>query len=424
MHSFDNVLKAWDDIDSFLAKSNYKGNKYFYAYSIRNLYAASVELNQKPTSAKELFILVLKALKWMLVAFFTDVYLTNVSKSILFNIKSSNDSYIPKKMELPVATVAIKTQLSLKNVTNICYVYDCVCVAISMLCSQHLDKSLIIKIFPSMVYGAHVYNKIKLDGVEKIITQNDRYPTDLAVLKKAKDMGIKTIKVDYFPIIGFFTQNTIFCEYYFYPNSLSYTIFKSFPQNADVKFVEGGFPDWDNLDNYTYKPLQSPSIITFFTHYGQEIGYTGDRGCFFYIEEILSVMPFDSVLYIKIHPLDKAKNYEKYIAGNVKIVKHGEIDNWELVSQSTFCFSIYSFATFQAKHICNNSYYLNYDPHLVKDFEYDRVTDFIDLIKDKETLERVLNGNVTPKNHEKFIKFFNISYPYTIETLRDFIDSI
>jgi hypothetical protein len=224
--------------------------------------------------------------------------------------------------------------------------------------------------------------------------------------------------------MGRVNRDTILCDYYFCPNAINKEIFRSFKQNDSVIFVDGGFPFWDAFSRHQYKPSQHPRIISYWTQYGTEIGIFGRKGPAFYIEEILSVLPDDYVLYIKVHPLDDPNAYAKYVSDKVTIVPHGAVPNATLMTISTYVFSINSFSSFEAKHMNPNAYFINYYPEEVMDFSYDFVTDYIDLIKSRSELKEVLTGTRRPKDQRLFIDFFNPGYPHTTNKLSAFIRDV
>lgn len=277
----------------------------------------------------------------------------------------------------------------------------------------------------SMLYGVHVYKHISLKNVKKIITQQDRYPFELAIIEKAKSLGIKTIKYDFFPFFYDLGYDTINCDYYFYANNITKRTFESSGKNDNVRFFETGFPFWDYYAEDTGEfPDNNEKIVTFCTQHGFEKGAFGPKGPSFYIEEIINALPDNYILYIKMHPLDNYKNYLKFESKKVKIVKHGEIDNRTIFKKSSFIFSIMSSVIYQAKHICPRSYFINYYPCEGANAGYEFVTEYIDLITNRAELEKVLLNKKAPKDQNTFIKFFNPNYPHTIHKMKELIKAL
>jgi len=272
--------------------------------------------------------------------------------------------------------------------------------------------------------GLYVYNLLDLSGVRVIVTQRDRYPVELAVLKRVREMNSHSIRIEDFMSLGAVNRNTIACDYYFCPNSINKQIFQSFPENRSVIFVDGGFPYWDRFSQISYSPDQDPKFILFMTQYGADMGIFGEKGPSFYIEEIISVLPDGYNLFIKPHPLDNIDTYKKYLSPCVRIIRPGEIDNGILFSRSSHVFSIASQATVEAKHICPNAYFINYDPDGLSDMKYDLLTAHIDLISNKEDLIAFLNNRKKPMSQHRFIEYFNPAYPNTSSKLRDLVDSL
>jgi hypothetical protein len=239
---------------------------------------------------------------------------------------------------------------------------------------------------------------------------------------RARTDRIKTVKIDYYPTMGRITNNTLLCEYYFCPNKISESLYRSWPQNKTVKYLPGGFPFWDSYALCRYQPSAKPGIIAFFSQYGYESGFFGSRGPVFYIDQIISAMPDGYELQIKLHPLDDPNRYVKYKGmTNVKVCSGKSVNNIELFSRAAFVFSIYSYSTFEAKHICPNSYYINYEPQMVKDFDYGLISDYIDVVSNPEELKAVLTAEREPKEQARFISYFNPAYPNTIGKLKEVI---
>lgn len=429
------LLKTWDDFDKFLLKFSKESYIYSYAYMIRNLYEA---YHENPDNSvvgykypKILYKIHAKYFQWK--RFVSDVFsvftvftlkpvLSCTDKIILLEISHDKDKYVSDKLNIPLAKIKFTKMSFCFN--NVRYFIRWLVVAVYLIREKNLNKAVIWKCLLPLLQGIAIYHQIELDGIETIITQQDRYPKELGILKRAKEQGIKTVKFDYFPITGRIGQNTIFCEYHFYSNKIAKDILYSFRQNHSVKFIEGGFPFWDSYADYNYSPVENPKVISFFTQHGFEKGLLGRNSPLFYIEEILSALPQGFILYVKIHPLDNLKKYMKYEADNVKIIKHGSIDNLKIYSLSSFVLSISSTISFEAKHICPSSYFINYTPDAVCDFNYNAVKDYIDLIVNRQELKEIIFGKKGPKDQARFIRYFNPNHPNTTQRLKEFIDSL
>ncbi len=413
-------MREWENIDRVIARYPKDSLEYIYYYSIRNSYAAYSEMAYRWSSRKYLLGACRALIRAVINVFIASPMIVNPKRIMLLEIDPITDGPMAKKMDLPLLRIKWKKGLPVRNNG---YFLRWLRIAFNLFGEKGLNKRNLWLCLPEMLTSAQVYNGLNLAGIEKIATQRDRYPVELAILRKAREKGIKTIKIDYFQILGEVCHNTIFCEYYFCPNRMSKELFGKFEQNSGVKYIDGGFPYRDYYAEYPYSPKKDPRIITFFTQYGYEIGLFGDKGPSFYIEEIISNMPTDHMLYIKVHPLEDHQKYLKYRADNVKVVA-SNIDNCELYAMSSHIFTIFSAVGLEAKHINPNSYYINYEPERVIDFRYDLVEDYIDVIKDWRSLLAVFNGERKPKSIQRFLEEFNPTYPGTAARLSEAIKAL
>jgi len=280
------------------------------------------------------------------------------------------------------------------------------------------------KIFICSAYGLLdfliAYYTIDLNEIEVIVTESDSMPLDVALLLRAKEKNIKSIKIDHF-LIDPINHNRIFCDYYFYPCLLHFNIMKSFDVNSHIKYKEGGFLHWDQLAIYQYCPT-APMKISFFTQHG---GILGKKDEIYYINEILEVLPSYCILIIKVHPLDNMERYAIFRQHpNVEIL-FGQIDNYALIAESSLCLSICSTLSLEAKHICENSFFINYDTDSLKGFiNYDDFHGLIDTLTSREMLYKALHEDLKISKKEDFIKAFNFSYPHTVKRLLSLIEEV
>jgi hypothetical protein len=417
------ILEQWKSFDAFL--SGIEGNKklHWCVYMIRNLYVANQEIGVRGTDIGSMLTVVLHAFKLLVFSLVKKPLLRGATGLVLLEIHPEKDAELAKSINFSLGRIVLVADMRLRNIRRLEFIATWL-TASWLLLRSPLNKTVIIKCLPDMLLGLCVYHLLDLNGVRVIVTQRDRYPVELAVLKKASESGIKTVRIEDFPSMGHVNRDTLFCDYYFCPNSINERIFKSFPQNNHVKFVDGGFPYWDSLAAHRCAPDDSPRIVSYWTQYGTEMGIFGSRGPAYYIEEVLNLLPSDAVLYIKVHPLDDPEKYKRYRSPKVEIVLHGDMPNAELMRRSSFIFSINSFSSFEAKHICPNAFFLNYHPEEALDFTYRLITDYIDLITNKEELKLVLAGERTPKDQNKFLSFFNPAYPHTCERLAKFVHGL
>jgi hypothetical protein len=257
-------------------------------------------------------------------------------------------------------------------------------------------------------YNSSLFNKTN----KVLITENDIDPINVAVILKAKEMGIKTIKIEYSFIDGI-NHNNVLCDYYFYPSTFHRNVRKAFLINKKLNYVEGGFPHLDAIKKLKYRPQKDPKIITYFTAHG---GIVDD---IFYIKEILSVIEDGYVLYVKVHPREDLNKYNIFInSKKCKIVKYNEVDNYTLIKKSHICISVMSFMCIEAKHICDKTFFINYNikkgQHSL--IPYDDFSPYIEVISSRDYLKRAIAKDSF--RSKEFHSFFNFTYPNTVKSLK------
>lgn len=278
-----------------------------------------------------------------------------------------------------------------------------------LLLAPKLKWRAVVACLPDLLDYTLVIRRLNLGAVKVVITHRDRYGSEVGLMRLARKQGIPTIKVDYYSPLDAFCQNTIEAEYFFYPNDNNRGIYERYPHNKHVKFVPGGLPKWDLIGKHTHAPKSDPKIVLFMGQYDIE-QFTGidER---FYIAKILDYLPAGYRLYIKPHPSEEFSRYEEFAKRGARLIAHGEIDNYELIAQSTICFSVYSAMLYEAKHLCPQSYVINFFPELAPHVEYDFLSQYVDHVKTEEMLIEVLNGRFTPLDVEGFIRKFNSTFP-------------
>jgi hypothetical protein len=155
----------------------------------------------------------------------------------------------------------------------------------------------------------------------------------------------------------------------------------------------------------------------------QQAGGVDEDG---YINEILSILDGDDVLYIKVHPRDDPARFSAYADDpRCEVIRHGHVDNYELISGVQYCFSVNSVLSVEAKHILENSFFINYDISRAGEvFDYDLAGDYLDIVTSREQLASVLGGEFRAKDKSLCYKGFNVSYPASRKSLWAFIGSI
>ena len=129
-------------------------------------------------------------------------------------------------------------------------------------------------------------------------------------------------------------------------------------------------------------------------------------------------------LNIKIHPHDKSNKFDLYIDNpKIALLKSAE-DNYSLIAKSDVCFSIGSTMTMEAKHICKNSYFINYEAEVFEGYvDYNAFNNAIETIRNRETLKKSLHEDSTFEI-SNFIERFNLSYPNSATKLKTLISKI
>jgi hypothetical protein len=408
------ILDSWKSVDGFLAGCPKSDREYLFF--IRNLYVANIELETK-SKWIEMPLFFLHICYSVFNLFFRDPQLSERHRIVLLDINHSQDKMLSDLSGIPLAIVCwkIRQNFSLDIEWEILKKWSKYCIL--LIYKSNLRFMPMFKSLGFFLNGLIIYSKINLEGIEKVITQRDRYPEEIGLLKKAKENNIKTAKFDNYLSLGSVNHNTIYCDYYLYPNKINADHFRKYWQNTNVKFIEVGFPFWDDIAHYTWMPKKDVKIITFFSQYGYDLGIFGEKGPLFYIQEILNVIDDSFVLYIKKHPLEKDSSFQKLSSPQAKVLKPGEYENSELFSFSTFVLSLASQALIESKHINPQSAYLNYFPEDCLDWDYDLLGGKIDILRTRKDLEFFLYKKIDFVSCEEFISSFNPCFPKSMDKL-------
>lgn len=286
----------------------------------------------------------------------------------------------------------------------------------ALLCFRRLNASALLGSWPDLLDYTLTRNRLTISGLKVLITHRDRYGSEVGLVRKLRELRVPTIKVDYYSPLDAFCQNTIEAEHFFYPNDNNRGIYERYPHNRHVRYHPGGLPKWDLIGLQKYNPQKSPRIVLFMGQYDTE-QFTGVNESF-YIEKLLEHLPPGHQLYIKPHPSEKLENYLHFSEKGARIIRHGEIENYELIGMSTICFSVYSAMLYEAKHICETSYVINFFPELAPHVEYDFLKRYVDHVSTEQMLIDVLNGKYAPIPIPDFIGKFNPTFPNSSQALR------
>jgi hypothetical protein len=273
-----------------------------------------------------------------------------------------------------------------------------------------LNQRYILLLIHRLIDYLLVYHTINIQKVRTLLMENDRDPYNLALIHRAKIMNIETIKYDNW-LIDPVNHNDVYCEYYFYPSLYHKNIIASFYSNSKLKYLKGGFFDWDRLNSYT---VMAKKRVIYFTQFGIDMNQHKQYICD--IANILKNIDHEYQLVIKIHPREESSQYRKIVGDIYPVTFISTCDDiYQLISESEFCFSVFSTISLEAKHIVANSYFINYDSPNFEIIDYDKLD--IDLIQNREMLQKILEKQYTPLSIEEFIKKNNCSFPHTIEIM-------
>ncbi|MDH1977191.1 hypothetical protein [Aliarcobacter butzleri] len=412
------ILNNYNIFDSFLANISHTNNFLYNSFlSIRLVYSASY--GKEDISRKETVIDFLKVVYFLLKICITKSFLEIKDRDILIIGSNRVDNEISNILKIPNTSVVFSKKIfsfTKKDIDIYITFYRCLKLYKKY---KILDFKILLKSLPSLIDFLIVNRDIELSNLKVLVMEGDAVPVNMALIFKAKENNIKTIKIDNF-LIDPINHNRVFCDYYFYPSYYHLKIMKSFPSNDSVKYIEGGIVHWDNLVKYKKELNNNKREITFFSQHSEiskrEINY---------IEEIISLMQENDYLNIKIHPLDKSNRFDIYL-NNPKIKLYKDtIDNYQLISKSEICLSICSTLSLESKHICEKTYFINY---FIEEFQgyidYDIFNNFIYTIRSHSDLKEVLLNKNKIFPITEFIKNFNISFPNSSEKLKELIHTI
>ncbi len=411
----EKIRRNFKAIDDFLSKSEDDSELYKIFFSIRVIYAFYQEIKTYVSNREKtlyyircFFNLILRLASMPILNY----HMTTKDKVIIIHANESR--YVKPLSELvgiPYSYIVSKLSFNKRSFGNIFLYPKFIKCSYLILTDKTLNKTYAACSLIRLLTYIIIYSQIDLSGIEIIITQNDLYPELVAVIQKAKDSGIKTVKIEH-TLINDTVKYHVLCDYYFYPSMFHKTMIDSSKFDTKVKYVKGGFLLWDSISKYENQPQEKPRIITFFT---QHSNLCGEKDEIFYLDEILNLLPENYIIYIKVHPRDNPFRYNKFKNNpRCRIILFGEIDNYELISRCYMCVSVFSAASLEAKHICNKSFFINYKPDkLCNILDYSIFEDFFDIIKDKDTLFMVLTDKYLFKSREVFFRKFNMTYPNT-----------
>lgn len=348
-------------------------------------------------------------------------YLKETGNIVLVSRANEADSYVAERLGLPASQV--QWRISAGPGHRWKSLLRWLRIVSKMLVHRGLERRLVLACAGDLLQGMQVSDQMDLERIRSIITMHDRYPVELAVIRKANAEGKRTIRYDYYFLTDNIAHRRISCKTYFYPNEISRKNYAVYEQNKNVEYVSGGYPYWDIYAEYPWNPQSRPRIVTFYSQHGYEVGVFGPKPPSFYARELLECLPEDCLLHIKLHPAEDGSAYsgQEWKSPRLKIIQHGEMDNLELLQISSFTCSIASTFTFQAKLVCPQSFFINYWPLLVHEFRYQKIESFMDVISSKDELRKAMSGDRRFISLKKYLQNANPMYPGSCDGLKALI---
>lgn len=411
------IITNYSEFDKFLLKviETTRDDMFYHAFSsIRTLYSISY-FNQNVRFI-ELLKIIPRSVVFVIKALFFKRRFNRYENAVIYG-NTIQDKIVSKRTSIPTVCL-IKEYRFLNIFKNYKIIINL--IRVILLCFRsNLNKRYLFTFIPYIIDFFTVYNKVEFKNIKNIITENDVMVKEYALITSANKQNIRTIKVDYF-IIDDIYSNKINCNYYYYPNSHHKNLLGKFTVNRNIKYVEGGYPSWDELDKYINKNETNktlPKKIIYFTQHSLV-----DNKQKIYIKSLIDILEklSDSLLIIKVHPRDKT-DYSYITSSKVEIFKDQNL-NYELISQAFATFSIFSGLTLEAKHICSNSFFINFDIENNNfPIEYNAFKGYIDVIENQEMLLAVINGLYKTSESDLFINKFNPAFPHSCDKLKEIL---
>ncbi|MFW2552956.1 hypothetical protein [Aliarcobacter butzleri] len=407
------IINNFQVFNNFISKLSTKDKK--IASSIKMMYSVHME-NYKD---KINFLFLAKQLtrfvfKFFLILFYK-VELVGSDKKLNSGIfKNTNiEEFISKETSIPIICLKKKIAFNLKfilifkNMLRIIYF---------LLIDKSLNKKYILSLIHRLIDYEMTYHTVKIPIFKIILFEDDRSPSNLALIHFLRENNVTTVKYDNW-LIDPINHNEINCEYYYYPSLYHKEIIERFECNRELKYIKGGFLFWDKLSNFKNEAKKDKYLIIYFTQFSIEIDVHKQ-----YISDIIDTMNKYKIrgkVIVKVHPREEKSKYQELsnFFDNIEIIDKA-YDNYMLISQANFCFSIFSTVSIEAKHIINNSYFINYDNIDIVDYN----ALGLDVIKNKDMLNEVLSECYIPILQENFIIRNNCQYPNSIKTLQNIIN--
>lgn len=415
------IIDSFGEYDAFLSKINESSKMLYPAlFSIRTVYTLSSKIIERKKgfiffkALKILFVIFIKIFSFPFV-----VYQLTIKKEIIF-LCAQYQLSVELGNKIPVSKIEKKYSFHIRFQGWFLLIFKYFSCLKLFFTSKNIDKKKILYCLTGLFEYLCIYEKIHIKGIKVIVVENDIYPLQVAIIQRAKESGIKTIKVEE-SFIDTIQHNNVFCEYYFCPGEFYRKIRDRFEINKELKYLSGGIVRWDKISQYKHFTDRQDRNILFICQHS----FVSDET--FYIDELLSVMPKGYVLYIKTHPRDfDLERFNIYLNNpKCEVIQGKDIDNYEWISHAHYCFSVSSVLSVEAKHLLENSFFIHYEGFDEQNFfDFDIVKDYFDVISSREDLLKVFSGKFKAKDKRLCYKGFNQGYPDSVKILRDHIDYI
>lgn len=408
------IIKNFKEYDKFLSTLNARDKE--ISLSLKMMYSIHMENNNLSNhlldTAKQISRFFLKFFSIPFLKVVLKVDMAKDGTGIMENTKI--EEFVSEKSNISLLSLKYKLNFNLK----LFFIYKELFKVLYLLFkTKNLNKKYLCLLSHRLIDYLIVYHTIEVNGIKAIFIENDRNPKNLGLIHKSKKKSLKTIKYDNW-LIDPINHNDVYCEYYFYPSIYHKNIVKKFENNSEVKYIKGGFLAWDKLIKYQESTQKDYKQVIYFTQFGIEklkhIQYVND------IAEALEQLGDRYIIHIKVHPREDIYEYEKLYSSKKHVkVLFGTEDIYELISKSNFCFSIFSTISIEAKHLIENSFFINYDYQEFQILDYDKLK--LDVVKTKEDLRDIFSGRYQVISSSEFIKDNNCSYPYTLKKFQEII---
>lgn len=401
-------------VDELLARNSKNERLYHEIFAIRTIY--SVVAQKQVEKVHNLCFLkrIMRAFFDFFVHLCTVTDLNINAKCVILG-EWHFDKSLSDKIQVPL--ILARKRISIKNLPL--KLIDCFSIikAICYLSGKLELKKWIITL--PFLFEYYMGYRALLGDARIIITENDIFSFNYGVLRVAQQKGIVRIKIEYAIIDAILHQNC-FCDYYFYPTKVHRLIRESCLYNVNLNYIEGGYLNEFKMESVSWMPPDHLTV-TYFTEHGNVF----EKNDIYYIDIILSLLPEDGILNVKVHPYDQISRYDKYKGnGQVKIIAANQMDNAFLISRSSVCLSIFSTMSLDSKYICPFSYFINFDvENSPYQFDYNCFRNFFDVIDSPEMLKRVLNLDYPATSLKLFRENVNMTYPDTFTVFKNFVDS-